>query len=403
MRVAFIYPIITFIALGVSQVWAGPPNVVLSDIKGNTAGGENALFNNGFGNNNTAFGIRALQYNNVGNSNTAIGANALRFNRGSGRNTAAGYSALYSNGGSGNTANGYLSLTSNSNGEGNTASGDSSLRSNTTGYSNTANGYLSLVNNSTGFGNTAIGTQALSNNITGSYNLAIGLNAGRALKKGGNNIYVNNIGIATESSNIRIGNATHARAFIAGIRGIKTGVANAVPVVIDSNGQLGTVNSSARFKKDIRDMNEASQNLLKLRPVTYRYKDADDNGPNSLEYGLIAEEVAKVYPDLVAHGADGKIETVQYQKLTPMLLNELQHLNAQLESEKQKSKQLADEVAELKTHLQEVAELKTQVKVLQAQAQTIQALTSRLSRIEAEQTVGLQEDTFPLANNRHLY
>jgi polyhydroxyalkanoate synthesis regulator phasin len=353
MKVVFIYPVITFIVLGISQAWAGPPNVVLSDVNRNTAGGESALFNTGTGRDNTAFGFRTLVFNGAGSSNSGIGANTLHSNTIGNFNTAVGESALYSN--------------------------------------------------RSGLGNTAVGTQALIHNVTGSYNLAIGLNAGRALKTGGNNIYVNNIGIATESSNIRIGNATHARAFIAGIRGIKTGVANAVPVVIDSNGQLGTVNSSARFKKDIRDMNEASQNLLKLRPVTYRYKDADDNGSNPLEYGLIAEEVAKVYPDLVAYGVDGKIETVQYQKLTPMLLNELQHLNAQLESEKQKSKQLADEVAELKTYLQEVAELKTQVKALQAQAQTIQALTSRLSRIEAEQTVGLQEDTFPLANNRHLY
>ena len=178
----------------------------------------------------------------------------------------------------------------------------------------------------------------LLNKTTGSNNLALGQNAGKNLTAGNNNIYLSNVGAVTESATIRIGNATnHSRTFIAGVRGKSTGTRNAVAVVIDSNGQLGTINSSERFKKDIQDMNIASRRLLQLRPVTYHYKEPADDGTNPLEYGLIAEEVAKVYPDLVAYDADGNIETVQYHKLTPMLVNEVQHLNELLKTEKNKN------------------------------------------------------------------
>jgi Chaperone of endosialidase len=130
-----------------------------------------------------------------------------------------------------------------------------------------------------------------------------------------------------DNATTRIGSG-QSRAFIAGIRGATTGVANAVNVVIDSNGQLGTVNSSRRFKQDIQDMGDASANLMRLRPITYRYQQPYADGSKPADYGLIAEEVAEVYPDLVVKGADGQVETVQYQKLTPMLLNEVQRQHA---------------------------------------------------------------------------
>ena len=130
--------------------------------------------------------------------------------------------------------------------------------------------------------------------VTGNNNLALGINAGANLTVGSNNVYLANAGAASESSTIRVG-SNHTRTFIAGIRTRKTGLANAVPVLIDSNGQLGTANSSERYKKDIQDMADVSHKLLQLRPVTYRYKESDDNGENPLEYGLIAEEVAQVY------------------------------------------------------------------------------------------------------------
>ena len=164
----------------------------------------------------------------------------------------------------------------------------------------------------------------------GDGNLALGASAGRSLTSGTNNIYMRHPGVATESNTIRIGDIAHSRTFLAGVRGRTTSVSNAVGVVIDSNGQLGTVNSSERSKTNIQDMDEASHRLLELRPVTYRYKQDSEAGNGTLEYGLIAEEVDKVYPGLVARDNDGNIETVQYHKLTPMLLNEVKRLNVSL-------------------------------------------------------------------------
>jgi hypothetical protein len=117
---------------------------------------------------------------------------------------------------------------------------------------------------------------------------------------------------------------------VSGVSGIATGDNNAVPVVIDSNGQLGTLSSSRRFKTDIQDMGEASSGLLRLRPVTFRYKKPFANGSQPIQYGLIAEEVAEVYPDLVARSADGEIESVKYQVLDSMLLNELQRQEVEI-------------------------------------------------------------------------
>jgi Chaperone of endosialidase len=331
--------------------------------------------------NNTGFGFSALTLNFSGSNNSAFGNNALSNNTGN-NNAAFGAAALLSNTiGSSNTATGTSALRQNTIGVANTASGVNTLFFNTTGSANTAIGHTALFNSSSGGFNTALGYRALYNKTTGYYNLALGQNAGSSLTTGNNNIYLSNAGATTEYSTIRIGNATHVRAFISGVRGRKTGAANAVAVVIDSNGQLGTINSSQRFKKDIRDMDEASHRLLQLRPVTYHYKQPSEDGANPLEYGLIAEEVAKVYPDLVAYGADGKVETVQYHKLTPMLVNEVQHLNALLQVEKDKN------VAQA----QEITNLKQQMNVLQAQAQRIEALTSRLSRIEAKESLGMAE------------
>ena len=126
----------------------------------------------------------------------------------------------------------------------------------------------------------------------------------------------------------------HSSFFVAGVRGVTTGNNNAVNVMIDGNGQLGTVNSSRRFKDDIQDMGDASANLMHLRPVTYRYKQPYVDGSQPLDYGLIAEEVAEVYPDLVVRNKDGEVETVQYHKLTPMLLNEVQKQRHELEEQK---------------------------------------------------------------------
>ena len=123
---------------------------------------------------------------------------------------------------------------------------------------------------------------------------------------------------------------TQTKTFIAGVRGITTGVADAVLVAIDSNGQLGTISSSRRYKKDIQDMRGASAGLLELRPVTFRYTQAFTDGATPTQYGLIAEEVAEIYPDVVVYNDAGQAETVQYRKVNAMLLNEVQRQHRQI-------------------------------------------------------------------------
>ena len=228
--------------------------------------------------------------------------------------------------GAANTAVGSYALAANTTGLANAAFGDVALETNTSGQGNTAVGSAALAANTTGNGNTAIGADALQLVTTGSSNIAIGANAGSNLSSNAvGNIIVASTGFPSDNHTIRIGTLSGQSSFFAGgISGATTGLSGAVPVVIDSNGQLGTISSSARFKEDIHDMDDASSGLLSLRPVTFRYRQAYADGTKPLDYGLIAEEVAKIYPDLVVKGADGQIQTVQYQKLTPMLLNELQ-------------------------------------------------------------------------------
>ena len=182
---------------------------------------------------------------------------------------------------------------------------------NTTGNYNTAIGASALLFNTTGEGNTAVGRVAL-HNSTGAGNIALGYRAGIDATTGDNNIYIGHEGFATEANTIRIGNvADHIFTFIAGIP---------FPVV-----------SSKRFKKDINGMGEASTNLMRLRPVTFRYKKEYDAGDGQLQYGLIAEEVAEVYPELVVYDDEGRVKTVLYQQLSGMLLNELQKQHRQVQ------------------------------------------------------------------------
>jgi hypothetical protein len=207
----------------------------------------------------------------------------------------------------------------------NTASGFGALAANATGDENVAAGGNSLVFNTSGSRNTAIGVFTLRDNTAGADNIALGHRAGLNLTTGDFNIVIGSLGVAADANTIRIGTPdTHVLTFIAGIRGVTTGAGDAIPVVIDSNGQLGTASSSRRFKDDIADMDTSSRALLKLRPVTFHYKSDQRPSGRTLQYGLIAEEVAEVYPGLVAHSADGQIETVMYQFLPPMLLNEYQ-------------------------------------------------------------------------------
>jgi Chaperone of endosialidase len=310
----------------------------------NTATGRLALFHNTTGGLNTATGDSALFFNTTGTNNTATGNFALSLNTTGENNTATGGTALGCNtGGDNNTANGELALANNRIGSNNTASGGTALFFNTTGNNNTATGVgalfgcaggecgpsagnnntatgaSALLGNVTGNGNTANGVRALSNNTTGSRNIALGVDAGLNLTTGDNNIDIGNQGIAGESGHIRMGTALHTATFIAGIRGVT--VANGVPVVVSPQGQLGTTTSSVGWKEAIKPMDKASEAILALKPVTFRYKKEID-ADRTRQFGLVAEDVEKVNPDLVVRDAEGQVYTVRYEAVNAMLLNE---------------------------------------------------------------------------------
>jgi hypothetical protein len=286
-----------------------------------------------------------------------------------GSNTALGESALLNTTSTNNTALGANALLNDTTGNSNTATGSDALRSNTTGNQNTATGWRALAGSTTGSGNTAMGANALANDIgqsntalgvsaltlktTGDRNIALGFGAGSLVLSGNENIHIGHIGALGDTSVIRIGTqGVQALTFIAGISG--TTVAAGTQVLVDGNGQLGTLPSSRRVKDEIRGTDEASAGLGKLRPVVFRYKAELANGPRPLEYGLIAEEVAEIYPELVVLGTDGQPAGVKYHVLPAMLLNEFQRQQRQLESQ----------AARLEAQRRELEELRAQVRAL---------------------------------------
>jgi hypothetical protein len=287
-------------------------------VSGNTGIGSNALMKNESGKNNTAVGSNALQGNIKGNGNTGIGFNALI--AGGVNNTATGVGALL-NGGDANTATGFQALFNNT-GNNNTGVGFRALLSNTAGIGNTANGYQALRSNTTGNANTAVGQQALSGNTTGSSNIAVGFGAGFRTMNGSRNIDIGNQGSPGDNQVIRIGTQGIQRASF--IAGINTSNVTGDQVMINSTGQLGIAPSSGRYKQNIRDMGDASGRLMNLRPVTFVY---NQDPTNKRQFGLVAEEVERVYPELVTLDADRRAQSVQYQQIIPMLLNEIQKQN----------------------------------------------------------------------------
>ncbi|HEY7169850.1 MAG TPA: tail fiber domain-containing protein [Vicinamibacterales bacterium] len=218
----------------------------------------------------------------------------------------------------------------------NTGVGESAMGLiNNSGLENTAVGYQALITVANGSFNTAIGSKALDHNVGGVFNVAVGRLAGTANDTGSNNIYLGTgtSGVAGENNTMylgRIGSLT--KTFIAGVRGTTTVNANAIPVMIDSAGQLGTVSSSIRFKEDVHDMADASRRLLELRPVTFRYTTPYGDGSKPVQFGLVAEEVADVFPELAVRNADGRVETVHYEVLNVLLLNELKRLREEVDS-----------------------------------------------------------------------
>jgi hypothetical protein len=264
-----------------------------------------------------------------------MGAGALNFNTIGDGNTAFGHQALSNNiDGSDNTANGNQALLSNTTGGENTANGEQALSSNSTGGANTANGFDALFSNTTGNANTAIGSAALSNNDTGSGNIGLGQGAGLNVTTANSVICIGTVGANVNDS-----------CFIGHIRGVTTAQNNAIPVLIDSLGQLGTVSSSRRFKKEIKPMDKASDAILALKPVTFHYKSDSTNTP---QFGLIAEDVAAVNPDLVVCDENGEIYTVRYEAVNAMLLNEFLKEHATVQ-------ELKKEIAALKAGLQKLS------------------------------------------------
>jgi len=374
---------------------------------GNTAEGQNALFSLTGGGFNTAVGFFSLRSNATGQFNTAIGAGTLLAST-AGENTATGAAALLSNTtGPANTANGAFALFRNTTGGFNTANGDSALYSNTVGSQNTATGISSLTSNTSGLSNTANGAYALANNTIGQGNAATGFNALFSNAIGGFNtaagsqaLYSNTTGTGNVASGfLALFNNTHGEENTALGSGagsnvttanevicIGSGVAGAnldhttwignvygslpqsgttAPVVVSDAGQLGTVASSERFKKDITTMEKASQGILSLRPVTFHYKTDIKGTP---QFGLIAEEVAKVNPALVLSDKEGKPYTVRYDAVNAMLLNEFL-------KEHRKNEEQEATIAQLKHDFQSR---------LADQQKQIEALTTGLQKVSAQ-------------------
>jgi hypothetical protein len=291
----------------------------------------------GYPGGNTAEGQAALLSLTTGGFNTAVGFSSLRSDTTGSFNTAIGAGTLFAN-----TA------------ENNTATGAGALLSNTEGFGNTANGTFALFGNTTGSGNTALGYGALSTNTTGANNTALGAFAGNEVTTASGIICIRSPGANVSNS-----------CFIGNIRDVTTAQPDAIPVLIDSAGQLGTMSSSARFKKQIKPMGQASESILALKPVGFRYKVHKDSTP---QFGLIAEEVAKVNPDLVIYDANGKPYTVRYDAVNAMLLNEFLKEHHKVAQQDCRLREQEATIVELK---KEMAGLATTVKEQTAQIQKV--------------------------------
>jgi hypothetical protein len=299
-------------------------------------------------------GVLALENNEGGNNNTAVGRGALSNNIAGVEHTAVGFHALNAN----TTAND------------NTAVGLLALLSNVDGNSNTAVGAAALRDNVSGDNNQAFGRGALRIS-TGSNNIAIGREAGANMTTADNVISIGSPGDGTAFT-------ASDRCFIGNIRGVVVGNLDGIPVIVDSDGQLGTTNSSRRFKKDIKPMDQTSEAILALKPVTFHYKNADTKkAENTPQFGLIAEDVAEVNPDLVVRDAEGKPFTVRYDAVNAMLLNEFLKDHKKVEEQQtnitQLNCKLANEAAIIAQQQKGIETLTVQLKEQAGQIQTVSA------------------------------
>jgi hypothetical protein len=347
----------------------------------NSAFGYNALAANTTAADNSAFGFNALAANTTAADNSAFGYNALAANTTAVDNSAFGYNALAANTAPRNSAFGSGALSANTVGADNTAVGFGALHSTYSGQ-NVAVGSSALGGNggttSPGTGNTAIGFQALyALGGTGvlQNNIAIGNQAGSYLSSSeSNDIYIGNVGSKGENGVIRIGQV--ALQFSTYIQGISSSGVTGAAVLVDPNtGQLGVATSSRRYKEDIEPMADASDRLLQLRPVQFRYKKPNANGEKPIQYGLIAEEVAQVFPELVVMNKDGQPETVAYHLLPAMLLNELQKEHGQLTAQQNLIHDQAKTIAKLEARASEVDSLKARL----ADLERVTALLAKMN------------------------
>lgn len=331
----------------------------------NTGGGFQALLKNGAGVSNTAFGTSALEANTSGSSNTAVGVNALTENTLGAVNTAVGADALRANhSGNENTAVGRLALSA-ATASGNTAVGHGAMLNTTSGSVNTGLGNYALLNNMTGASNTAVGSSTLSSSTTGGYNIALGQGAGGTLTSGSHNIYIKaDAAASSESRTLRIGSSggadgTITRAFVSGIYNVAVGSGHAVTV--SASGQLGLASSSRRYKADIAPLSTARTIVQALRPVQFTYKPEFTDGVDTgLHYGLVAEDAAAVDPNL-GIWAGGRLESVRYEFLPPLLLAEIQRLE---EERATLTAQVTALDAQARANAAELAELRARVEVL---------------------------------------
>jgi hypothetical protein len=350
----------------------------------NTADGQLALASINTGIYNSAFGFYSLLSLADGSFNTGVGAGTLMVSTAS-NDTAVGTGALFSNTtGSNNTAHGTFALFNNIDGVEHTAVGASALINNTTANDNTAVGLIAMQNNVDGSSNTAVGAAALRDNVSGSDNQAFGRGALR-LNEGSGNIAIGREAGATPPLSGQYNNCIllgipgdtdaldpDGRAYIGNVRDVATGNLDAVPVLIDSSGQLGTINSSRRFKKDIREMDQTSEAILALKPVTFHYRNGDTKKARQTpQYGLIAEDVAAVNPDLIVRDKDGEIYSVRYDAVNVMLLNEFLKEHKKVEEQATSISQLNSKTAE-------------QGAIIAQQQKGIQALTAQLKEQAAQ-------------------
>ena len=330
-------------------------NGLRSNVNGgfNTAVGLNALFKNngdptvGQASNNCAFGSSALFNNSTGSNNCAFGSGALYSNTSGVYNTAIGNSTLLSNAGSDNTAVGSDALNANGDGIQNSAVGSLALLSNSSGNFNTATGYQALFRNDTGSANTAFGVNALLHNDSGGANTALGYGAGADVTTGSFNVYIGaNIGgVADEVGHTYISNISST---------VQPPGGDVEYVTVNLNTKLlGHSSSSRRYKQDIKPMTDVSEGLYRLKPVTYRYKKEIDP-KQSAAYGLIAEEVAEVNPALVARNSKGQPESVHYDQVNAMLLNEFLKEHKTVQELKYEAAKQEEQIRSLTSALQKI-------------------------------------------------